>query len=216
MRTLLALVLLSVMSARADVIIPGSIKIHIDPQDMSLDAYSTYKEIPGNEGKTREEFIESIRGPAGTPGSGGGPVKQIKFASVGNGATTASSVYSPTGLSVQITPNATANKILVQVDGYAGNSYAQSITRFAIFRKIGTGSFVDLTPTGLTGMGGVRTVDNGYAEPFSFTFQDFPNTTDTVTYELRWNTANGTAYLGQRPDGTHMKYPATMLVTEHE
>jgi hypothetical protein len=62
--------------------VPGAVKIQIDPSDLIIDAYSAYKEIPGNENKTREEFIQAITGPAGPEGSsyggGSGLVKQIK------------------------------------------------------------------------------------------------------------------------------------------
>jgi hypothetical protein len=211
MRNLLFAFLLFSTTAFADVSIPGSIRIAIDPEDLVIDAYSAYTAIPGNESKTREEFIASITGPAG---SGGGAVRQVKFSSIAAGATTSSVTYISTGLSIDITPNSSTNKLLLQVNGYAGNSSPASINRFTLFRKIGSGSFVELTPASHTGMGGTRTTDSGYCDPFSFNFVDEPNTTQQITYELRWNAASGTGYLGQRPDGTAMKYPTTIVVSE--
>jgi hypothetical protein len=199
--------------------VPGAVKIQIDPSDLIIDAYSAYKEIPGNESKTREEFIQAITGPQGPAGSGGGSnsglAKQIKFASLGPGQSTSSYAYVDTDLALSITPQSSSSKIAVRVDGYSSNTHSGVINRFTLFRRIGTGAWTELTPVNSLGLGGTRTVSSDYCDHFGFTFEDSPNTTDQVTYELYWKVTTGAGYLGQRPDGAVIKYPTTMTATEY-
>lgn len=210
------------ITAYADpVTVPGGVQIVVDTDDFPTitgdSAYETWKGLPGNSAGTEQDFIDAItgpQGPAGEDGSGGGAIAQVQHAFVGPGASTTSSSYVATGLSKAITV-ASGNKVLVQVSGHAGNGSSGGINRFTLYRKIGSGSITALTPAGWTGMAGTRTVDNGYADPFNFTFLDAPATTDEVTYYLYWNTPSGnTAYLGQRPDGTNMLYGTFITLFE--
>jgi hypothetical protein len=219
----IALFILSLLvlgPAHADPVpVPGQVQILLDTDDFPTitgdSAYETWKSIPGNELGTEQDFIDSLKGEQGDPGIGGGAVQQVQHAFVAPGASTTSSSYVATGLSKAITPASASNKVLVQVSGHSGNAGTAAINRFTLFRKIGSGSITELTPSGWTGMAGTRTVDSGYADPFSFTWQDEPATTDEVTYYLYWNTPSGnTAYLGQRPDGTNMKYGTFMTLFE--
>lgn len=194
--------------------IPAQVQILVDSDDFPTitgdSAYETWLDLPGNSGLTEQDFIDSLKGEPGAPGSGGGGVEG--FASIAPGFNTSSSTFVTTGLTVTVPAGSATDNHLITVSGFAGNSGSANINRFAIFRKIGSGSFTDLTVSGDTGMAGTRTVDNGYCDPFTIQHKDEPNTTDAVTYELFMNVAAGTGYLGQRPDGTVMKYRTTMKV----
>jgi hypothetical protein len=198
--------------------IPALIKVVVDSADFPTitgdSAYQTWLGLPGNAGKTEAEFIEDIRGPQGLPGSGGGSVPL--FSSIAPGVTVAGSggsSYASTGLEVTVTPESSAQGFLISCNGVSGNTASNTINLFTLFRKIGSGSFTDLTPSGgANSMAFTRTPDADSAHPFAIVFKDEPNTTDPVTYQLRWRSFNGTAHLGQRPDGTNMKANTTMKV----
>ena len=210
-----ALLLVALPVLADPVTVPGGVQIVIDtddfPQITGDSAYETWKDLPGNSSGSEQDFIDSITGPAG---AGVGAIEQVQHGFVGPGATTTSSSYVATGLSKAITVSS-GNKVLVQVSGHSGNTSTAAINRFTLYRKIGSGTATALTPVGWTGMAGTRTIDNGYADPFMFTFLDSPATTDEVTYYLYWNTPSGaTAYLGQRPDGNNMLYGTFMTLFE--
>ena len=108
-----------------------------------------------------------------------------------------------TGFSVSITPKKSANKIMITVSHTVANSsgspYAMQITRNGTVVGGGTtaGSRVSASASTYIEAGGVRSV--------SFSFVDSPNSTSSLTYQVKGFTTSGTFYIGRSSadaDGT--------------
>jgi hypothetical protein len=198
--------------------IPAQVQILVDSADFPTitgdSAYQTWLSIEGNEEGTEQDFIDSLKGEPGPPGSGGGSVPL--FASIAPGVTVSgggSTSFTSTGLEIAVTPDSNVQEFLITCNGVSGNTSSSTINLFTLFRKIGTGSFTDITPSGgANSMAFTRTPDSDSAHPWNITFKDAPATTDEVTYQLRWRSFGGTAHLGQRPDGLNMKCNTTMKI----
>lgn len=125
--------------------------------------------------------------------AGGGKVLQVVGASKTDVASTTSTTYADTGLSVAITCAATSSKVLVTghaVFGTNGNShyfFAQFV-RDSTTLAIGTGS-IGSRQAGWIGAG-VDNASNVLASGFSYL--DSPSSTSELTYKLQFKSQTGT------------------------
>ena len=101
--------------------------------------------------------------------------------------TSSQTAYNASGLSVTITPSSTSNRILLHFDAKTSmnTSSSYAAANFGIYRQIGSGS---MSPW-KAGSGWDHYLNRGaYASDFyphlSYTFDDLPNTTSAVTYEI--------------------------------
>lgn len=101
-------------------------------------------------------------------------------------ANTSSTSFSGTGHTITVTPSSTSSKLMILALGGAQTYAASGGVRIRIYRKIGTGSFSDLT-------GDISRVYMGsaYYIPIAFSYTDSPATTSSVTYEIYIASSNG-------------------------
>ena len=137
-------------------------------------------------------------------------VKQGVITDVEN--TTSSSFVVIPGLSVNITPSATSNKILVTVDLKLGNGSGAG-AYIKLVRNGSTDIYVgdtatDRTPCLQHTYGGGDTGEGKYGmAKMGGTFLDSPNTTSQVTYAVYWMRMNSaTLYTNRAGDETHTQY----------
>ncbi len=130
-------------------------------------------------------------------GVGGGLLKLKTAIKKDTATSTATSMTAITGLSVDITPSSTSNKILVSWNiNLNGNGTGATI---AIFRG---GSLVsDFAPTSPgsrpQGVGQFYTAEGSDIKSRSGMALDNPASTSSLTYAVYWSTPNGTSYLNQ-------------------
>ncbi len=113
-------------------------------------------------------------------GFGGGKVLQVLSLSY-NTLETFTTSWVDTGLTIAITPAATANKVLVMVTAYWGGN---SDVFFRIVR--GSTDISQGTPSGSRSVvtGGTRAGDVNEIMPMSAIFLDSPSTTSATTYKI--------------------------------
>ena len=126
--------------------------------------------------------------------------------------TTSSSFVAIPGLSVNITPSATSNKILVTVDLKLGNGSGAG-AYIKLVRNGSTDIYVgdtatDRTPCLQQTYGGGDTGEGKYGmAKMGGTFLDSPNTTSQVTYAVQWMRMNSaTLYTNRAGAETHTQY----------
>lgn len=202
--------------------VPASIKVVIDPNDIPTvpgkSVFDEWLEQPGNEGKSFSDFIEDIRGPAG---SGGGAVKSVSSSLTTSMPSTSSSVFVDSGISVSLSPNSVGSKIVGFVSGVAGIELDGNLVDFTVFRTV-DGVSTDIKPSGVSGLCVIRGRSQNatdYPHSFSFGFEDSPGTVDNVTYSLYWRTYNNCeCFIGRRHfnDGANVisKAPTFMRVDD--
>jgi hypothetical protein len=109
--------------------------------------------------------------------SGKGKVLQVVQGSISAETDTSSSSYVATGLSVNITPSSTSNKIFVTVTGSIDNQASGRVPRVTIYRDstaIDSNDGLSLSYSQTD-----RTIC-----PCSFSKLDTPNTTSQITYKV--------------------------------
>ena len=128
----------------------------------------------------------------GSAGAAAGQVIQVVSATDSTQRTTTSSTFTAASntLSVAITPSATANKILILVSS-AVRAGTDGDSHYTVFR--GT---TDLGATNNKGF--IYTTENTGTQVYiglGINYLDSPSTTSSTTYEVRFRTTAGTAYL---------------------
>ena len=100
-------------------------------------------------------------------------------------AVTSGTSFTATGHNITVTPSTSSSKFLILGLGGAQTWAQQGALRIRLYRKIGTGSFADIT-------GDISRLymSSTYQVPMSFSYTDSPATTDAVTYEVYIATAN--------------------------
>ena len=152
--------------------------------------------------------VDSIQNTAGTDNQG-------KILQVVNDTTprarytSTSNVFIDTGFSVTITPKFASSKILLNVCGvgYSSGHYA----------------YLDIYRNGTTSISGSANNANGLTGPQAYQsaawdsivtfYQDSPNTTSAVTYNLYGRTATGTLFLA---NGLSVVYPNGVYISATE
>jgi hypothetical protein len=141
--------------------------------------------------------------------SAGGKVKQVistvKTDTFSQAAT--STLTDITGLSVTITPSATASKIFIVAHIGVSDVSAGSGLGFALVRgstKIGAGDTAGSRNTVIAG--GIY--DPERANPVAFSFLDSPSTTSATTYKIQMYNNNATGYVNRTHTDTDVAaYP---------
>jgi hypothetical protein len=119
------------------------------------------------------------------------------------------------GVSVNITPTSTSNKIFIMVSGMIGNDTAGNTTVIHLLRdstKIAAGSGANDANYNASAF----TIPNPTYQSvgFNITHLDSPATTSQITYKLQLGCFNGDGFLGQRGDGGDQRVPTTITVME--
>lgn len=123
---------------------------------------------------------------SGVLSSPGHVVQVVQFINTTNIFTTSTSLVA-TGFIGSITPSSSTNKILFKLNG-GRMSYASTppTMRAHLYRKIGTGSYADITNAFLD----VR-ISSTYGVPHSFCYLDSPSTTNEVSYQAYFYSVSG-------------------------
>jgi len=122
----------------------------------------------------------------------GGKILQVQSTYNNGQASTTSSSWTTTGVTVSITPSATNSKIFLTLSNSHYNGTNNHHCYFAYFRdstNLGSDGNGQQLVTGGSG--------NGLWNTISMVYLDSPNTTSSVTYSLRWKLGSqgGTSYL---------------------
>ena len=104
--------------------------------------------------------------------------------------TTTSTSYAGCGLTAEITPSSSSNKILILCHTHASTSNALSSAIFTLFR--GTVSGTDLGNAAAEGMGSVYGEGGQTRGMISFAYLDSPSTTSLQLYTLAFKSGNAT------------------------
>lgn len=129
-------------------------------------------------------------------GAGGGKINQIVQATYDTAVNVASTSYTDTGLTINITPTATSSKVLVQVNQNIVTDIDASLANSRIqLRRDSTSVITWGANIARIEAGSVSAVKFGHLTTFSYL--DSPNTTSQVTYSTRGAVSttanNGTA-----------------------
>ena len=143
----------------------------------------------------------------GVPTGGGGGVIQVTQGNYNTRSLTSASAYVASGLSGTITPTRTDSKVLVTVTTTATYTSGSATGGYIIRRKVG-GSYIENSPLGDTGHGGMNSPDGAtmaiYSNdgstsnnqyPMTVQWWDSPATTSEITYEL-WMSSNSSGQAG--------------------
>ena len=118
------------------------------------------------------------------PAGVGGKVLQIINAHTGTQVTSNSATYADTGLTASITPSATSSKILVLVQQSVGKSGGDTKGNLRVYRdSTEIGGAVAGREIGDTDSSATNIVGTG----FSYSYQDSPSSTSSVTYKTQFN-----------------------------
>jgi len=149
--------------------------------------------------------------------SGGvGKILQVKQTFKNDTTSTSGNSHAQiTGLTVDITPSSSSNKIL-----YSGHLYIASTSSEAVFRlrrTIAGGSFTEIATPSTYDDDEDGTFAHGGGSRYgghSFEFLDSPNTTSAVTYGISWQTHSGTTYLNRTWDANWFHGISTLTAME--
>jgi hypothetical protein len=144
-------------------------------------------------------------------GSGQVPVQVLQAVKTDTSTTSSLSFGDITGLSVNITPTNSSNKILIIVtlNGCVNstNNISFNIVRnsTAIAQPDGAGTY-NAT---------INLFNNGPgAQSTGITFLDSPNTTSSTTYKIQWRVDAGTAVINRHASGTNYNAVSSITVME--
>ena len=156
---------------------------------------------------------------SGVTGAGGGKILQVKQALKTDAFSTTSTSYTDiTGLSVNITPSSSSNKVLVDFIVACGNNTATH-NRFELVRQVG-GSDTAINPATMdsaTAMFFVSESASNYMRAqVIYRFLDSPNTTSQVNYRLRTRiySSSFTQYVNRAHYTTDTTGSSTITVME--
>jgi|TARA_R100000479_G_scaffold130537_1_gene68606 hypothetical protein len=121
-------------------------------------------------------------------------------------STTNTSFVDATGFTVAITPSATSSKVLLMCNFNCHVSDSGAYFQARWERQISGGSDTEFGH-GTYGQTYARSaVANDFFGGVSMTYLDSPSTTSAITYQLRWSTSSGTAYLGNNSTNQNRAY----------
>ena len=182
----------------------------------------------------------AIKGPASTtgnaaieltvPGTGSGTLavgdtgkilKVVQTTKTDTTSTTSSSWSDITGMSVSITPSSSTSKIFVETRFKA---VSNDVMYVALTTGDGTG-IIQATGSGYTEIPSIMIYSGGNSSGESWYNGDMstvcklhePNTTNAVTYKLRWRINSGTGYLNRNMDmGAQYNVAVASTITAFE
>lgn len=143
--------------------------------------------------------------PAGSGGATAGQVIQVVSSSLTTTASTSSTTFADTGLTVSITPASASNKILVLVD----MQVATSATNIGFFKLVRGATDISIG----TSVGSRTAISTGHYSSFGsseignigISFLDSPATTASTTYKVQFagNTATAAVYVNRSDADTN-------------
>ena len=144
-----------------------------------------------------------------------GGVVQVVSDTLNTAITTSSTSYADTGLSVDITPNSSSSKFLIQVNlGIVSTGQTNAVV-FRLMRdstEIGSGSGAGTEDCFLYVW--VNAANEFYA--YGNHFLDSPSTTSQITYKLQWKMTGSTdtGYLNRRSYDNYARTSSNFTVME--
>jgi len=126
-----------------------------------------------------------------------GSVLQVVSSVLTSSASTASSSFTASGLSVSITPSSSSSKVFIIVSAAGGQTTSNGAGIFTIYRgATNLGNATD----GFTYLYSNATFTNPFRIPVNMSFLDSPATTSSTTYQVyfKTNTA-GTVQINEQP-----------------
>ena len=135
-----------------------------------------------------------LRGDGTFAAAGGGKVLQVQNMTTNSATSTTSNSYVVTNLTDAITPSATSSKILIIATGNLNNNGEDGWTYATIFKD-----GVDVSSSN-QGMIGVYSSGSGgdIHAPATMTFLHSPNSTSSITYDVRIKVSNHTGKWNQQ------------------
>jgi hypothetical protein len=154
-------------------------------------------------------------------GSGQVPVQVVSATKLDTFSSTSGTMVDITGLSVNITPTNSSNKILiiasliVSADSWNTSGMAVNLVRNSTALGVGTGGTQNAT-SGYNAWSGSSTNTTGNYSPMIITFIDSPNTTSSTTYKLQaMNFVNGFTFtIGRRVLDTGYGFGSSITAME--
>ena len=148
--------------------------------------------------------------------AGGGKVLQVASVNWGGASGTTSGTYiqADSNFEVSLTPSSTSNKILILMGGGNIDITGSAQMEIGMFRKIGAGSFTEMT---ITDVDGNTSVKVGYQnlgftlQSHSFNYLDSPNTTSAVTYSPYYRSRSGTVYFNNTESSNNWNVNLTIM-----
>jgi len=139
----------------------------------------------------------SISNIAALPAGVGGKVLQVVSAYTQTQATSNSSTYADTGLTANITPSSTSNKILVLIQQSVAKEGGNTKSELRVYRgATEIGGTIPARGVGYTGEGTSNFIGIGLA----CSILDTPNSTSTLTYKTQFNNADNTGTIRVQVD----------------
>ena len=132
-----------------------------------------------------------LRGDNTFASAGGGKVLQVQNMTTTTVTSTTSTGYVTTALTDTITPSSTSSKILVIATGNLNN---QNVNQWTYATLVEDG----LNLATSVGMTGVYSNGGDIHAPCTMTFLASPNTTSSVTYDVRIKVTGGTGHWNQQ------------------
>ena len=135
-----------------------------------------------------------------------GKVLQVVSAHKSDVASSTSTSYADiTGLSVNITPSSSSNKILITY----GLNVSNVETDRNDFVRLMRGTVAIADPSHY-----FRQQNNSVMPNLSSNYLDSPSTTSSLTYHLEWKAESGTVYLNRRGGDSTVRGASTITVME--
>ena len=125
------------------------------------------------------------------PSGVGGKVLQVQNMTTTSSTTTTSTSFVVTALTLSITPSSASNKILILATGNVNNTSASKWC-YATIAKGGTNLGAN------EGMTGVYSNGGDIHAPCTMVYLDSPNSTSSLTYDVRIKADSGTAIWNQQ------------------
>ena len=144
-----------------------------------------------------------------------GGIVQVISDTLNTAVSTNSTSYADTGLSVDITPNSSSSKFLIQVSlGLVSTGTANGVS-FRLMRdstEIGSGSGGDTQNVFLQVWQGTNSEFYAYSNHFL----DSPSTTSQITYKLQWKMTGSTdtGYINRRNTDNYARTSSNFTVME--
>ena len=139
-----------------------------------------------------------------------GNILQVKTVVKTDAFTTQStSLVDISGLSVNITPSSSSNKILVIFSGYGATNAANHGTHFDIYRGIGGASFTEISRN----FNQEPTIQSQTGSNLFNQILDSPNTTSVVTYKgmMKTDSSSNTGRIGAGGNGGTTNIPDSVI-----
>ena len=151
--------------------------------------------------------LPAANGGTGATSFAAGKILQVQAnQSIADFSTTSTSFVDATGHTITITPSATSSKILLMCNFNTHHSSDGNYFQARWERQISGGSDTEFGHSTYGQTYARAAEDNDFFGGVSMTYLDSPSTTSAVTYQIRWSTSGGAAYLGNNSTNQNRIY----------